>query len=75
MSLFDSVMSHSPAATLTSDASGSWGCGAFTTGGHWFQFQWPEVREAVHVKAKELLPIVVAYAVWGQDWTGKTVHC
>ena len=75
VSLFTSVISRPPTATLTLDASGSWGCGAFTTGGHWFQFQWPVVWEAVHITAKELLPIVVACAVWGQDWTGKMVRC
>ncbi len=24
---------------VTSDASGSWGCGAFVSSGEWFQFQ------------------------------------
>ena len=31
--------------TVTSDASGSWGCGALVEGGSlWFQFQWPASR-------------------------------
>ena len=28
--------------TLTSDTSGSWGCGAFLSNGEWFQVQWPQ---------------------------------
>ena len=30
-----------PMHTITSDASGSWGCGAFGSNGSWFQLQWP----------------------------------
>ena len=63
VSLFSSVISRAPAATLTTDASGSWGCGAFTSSGQWFQFAWPEVWKGVHITVKELLLIVVACAV------------
>ena len=28
-------------AILTSDASGSWGCGVYTSTGEWFMLQWP----------------------------------
>ena len=27
---------------ITSDASGMWGCGVFTSQGYWFQLTWPE---------------------------------
>ena len=53
-----------PSATVTSDASGGWGCGVFTHSGEWFQFQWHKAWEHVHITVKELLPIVVACAVW-----------
>ena len=44
---------------ITSDASGSWGCGAFLEGGTvWFQFQWPMGWEGVNIATKELFPIV-----------------
>lgn len=50
---------------VTSDASGSWGCGAFVSSGEWFQFQWPEPWSAVNITSKELLPIVMGTALWG----------
>ena len=75
VSLFTSLAAAVPAVTLTSDASGSWGCGAFTSTGQWFKLQWPAVWAEVHITAKELLPIVVACAVWGREWKGKAVRC
>ncbi len=30
------------AGVITSDASGSWGCGAFSSEGNWFQLKLPE---------------------------------
>lgn len=58
---------------VTSDASGSWGCGAFWSSGEWFQFQWPESWRGIHITSKELLPIVMASALWGKHWQGKAV--
>ena len=58
---------------LTSDVSGSWGCGAFTCTGRWFQLKLPESWRDVHIRVKELLPIVLAAAVWGPLWRGFTV--
>ena len=58
---------------ITSDASGNWGCGAFCTNNRWFQVQWPDSWSSVHITVKELLPIVVACAVWGKAWKGMTV--
>ena len=60
---------------LTSDASGSWGCGAFSSAGDWFQLPWPRSWDPIHITVKELLPIVVACALWGRQWKGKTVRC
>ena len=73
--LCSSVVQQPPAGTITSDASGRWGCGAFTEDGEWFQFCWPASWADVHITAKELLPIVVACAVWGHNWRGATVRC
>ncbi len=59
---------------MLSDASGSWGCGA-TWKGKWFQIEWSEATEAKDwsIMPKELLPIVVAAAVWGKHWKGSVV--
>lgn len=61
--------------TVTSDASGSWGCGAFCSTGDWFQLQWPAGWEKIHITIKELVPVVLAIALWGQHWKGTTVKC
>ena len=60
---------------LTSDASGSWGCGAFTSTGQWLQLQFPESWADIHITVKELLPIVLGAAVWGSKWKGLAVSC
>ena len=57
---------------VTSDASGRWGCGAFSER-EWFQLRWPEVTRELHITVKELIPIVLAAAVWGKEWKGKCV--
>ena len=60
-----------------SDASGGWGCGAYWRT-QWFQLPWSTVPIASHgIAAKELLPIVLAAAIWGHEWRGSTVrfHC
>jgi len=59
---------------VTSDASGNWGCGAFA-GKTWFQLQWPADWSAIHIAAKEMVPIVIAMAIWGQQWQGCHVQC
>ena len=65
-----------PSFSLTSDASGNWGCGAFS-GSQWFMLPWTKETEPYHITAKELVPIVIAGAVWGRQWRGTTVlaHC
>ena len=49
------------------------GCGVLTSDGQWFQVQWPISRASVHIAAKELVPVVIAVAVWGKQWPGQTV--
>ena len=60
---------------MTSDASGSWGCGAYTSDSQWFQLQLPESWVDVNIIIKELLPIVLGVAVWGSRWQGLQVSC
>ena len=62
-------------ASVTSDASGGWGCGAFSSAGEWFQLQWPPSWGKLHITIKELLPVVVSIALWGSSWRGKRVRC
>ena len=62
-----------PQVFVTSDASGSWGCGAYVCN-TWFQFQWPQEMIDEHSAIKELIPVVVAAAIWGGNWAGKSVH-
>ena len=68
--------SNLPRLQMASDASGSWGCGAWYAT-HWFQLQWNTQSAALPIMAKELLPVVLACAVWGKSWSGcrVTVLC
>ena len=59
--------------SVTSDASGSWGCGAYTQLGEWFQLEWPDEWLNVNIAAKEMVPIAVAAALWGRSWRGQHV--
>ena len=67
---------HGISASEASDASGSWGCGAWY-GRRWFQLQWDPVSSPLSIMEKELLPIVLACAIWGPSWRAHyvTVHC
>ena len=75
VSMMASLGRVSPEVTITSDASGKTGCGAFSLLGKWFQGLWHGVWQDVHITVKELLPIVIACAVWGHECQGKTVRC
>ena len=58
--------------TVTSDASGKWGCGAFCKD-KWFQLRWPDAAQETQIAVKELIPIMLAAAVWGNNWKGRNV--
>lgn len=57
---------------LTSDASGFWGCGAWC-GQDWFQLEWSPCSKGKSIAVKELIPIIIAAAIWGPHWRGKAV--
>ena len=61
---------------LISDASGRFGCGAFWDC-QWLQYQWPDGLESWSIAVKELVPIVMACALWGRKWQGSSIliHC
>ena len=75
VALFLSLARSRRRTNLTSDASGGWGCGAFAVPGEWLQVRWPESWKSIHITVKELLPIVIACALWGASWQGHTVEC
>jgi len=51
-----------PQVTLTSDASGSWGCGTFP-GPEWFQLKWVGPIATAHIAVQERVPTVSAAAL------------
>ena len=68
------MLPATPEIYLLADTSGSWGCVAIWNS-HWFQIQWPDQWSAANIAIKEMLPIVVAAAVWGSQWTNQFVLC
>ncbi len=67
-----------PSTHIYSDASGTVGCGAIDSTVGWFQLTWPGTCWMdANIATKELLPIVVAAALWGASWRGSHVcfHC
>ena len=63
-----------PRVHMTSDASGSWGCGAWHGSG-WFQLRWNHRSQPLTIAEKELIPIILGCAVWGRAWTSHLVEC
>ena len=59
---------------MTSDASGSWGCGA-RHGSAWFQVQWDDRSRPLMTAGKELIPNVLRCTAWCQSWSGNLVEC
>ena len=66
LSLLQCTTTQMPIAYESSqtDASGSWGCGAFFEG-RWLQLKWSPQWSEVQIMPKELLPIVLSCVVWG----------
>ena len=58
---------------VLSDASGSWGCGAFQDP-LWLQLQWTPRLQLLSIAVKELIPVVLAAATFGHQWSGKVVE-
>ena len=59
-----------PHFTITSNASGSWGCGAI------WDHSWNGrafLQEAI-IATKELVPVVLAVAIWGHHWSKKLIR-
>ena len=60
------LKAEAPDYIITSDASGSWGCGTFHTN-KWFQMQWDSHTASLYNTVKELLPVGIATATWGHN--------
>ena len=67
---------RTPDVHLYSDASGSFGCGAWA-GRRWLQLPWPDAVRNWAISTKEMVPIVLAAVLWGKEWYNKLVlvHC
>ena len=63
-----------PSYHVYSDASGTFGCGAFVERRGWFQIRWPEDWREINIAAKELVPVVAAAALWGPGWSGMHIR-
>lgn len=60
------IHSQSMEFTITSDASGAWECGVWH-GSVWFHMAWDGKTRDMNIAAKELIPIIVAAVIWGQN--------
>ena len=51
-------------------------CGAYW-GSNWFQLAWSDTVGLVdtNIATKELIPIVIAVAMWSRYWVGQVVCC
>ena len=74
ISVHQFLLLRQPDHHLYTDAAGSWGCGAWAQP-HWFQVPWSNQTPLTTIATKELLPIVLAVAVWGRLWRGHLVLC
>ena len=67
-----------PSVHIYTDAAGTIGCGAiWHARSLWLQLLWPHDWLPISITPKELVPIVLAAAVWGRSWAGQHIcfHC
>ena len=57
---------------LHTDAAGSCGYAAIF-GSHWFMGKWSEFHSSLHITFQEMLPIVIAFEIWGAVLTNKCI--
>ena len=64
----------SPEFSLTTHASGSWGCGGFSNT-QWCSLKWGTKTMSLHcdITVKELVHITIAAGLWGSQWRGQSV--
>ena len=65
---------QAPSSVWHTDASGAWGCGAYWGGrGRWIQAQWNAEWQPKNITLKEMIPVVLATAIWGKHCKHKHV--
>ena len=78
ISIIPGVNDTRPPIEIFTDASGGVGCGAWWCP-QWIQLKWaPGMKFGeLPITQKEVLPVVLACAVWGKQWSGSAVmvHC
>ena len=74
ISVHQFLLLQEPSHHLYSDASGSWGCGAWSLP-YWVQLPWQGIPHLNSIALKELFPIVLACALWGASWRGSYILC
>ena len=62
-----------PNLEVYTDASGTWGCGAFLDP-MWFHLEWSDRLRPLSIAVKEMFPVVLAAATFGDQWAGKVVQ-
>ena len=62
-----------PNVQVYTDASGNWGCRAFLDR-MWFHLEWLTRLRPLSIAVKEMCPVVLAAATFGQRWAGKVVQ-
>ena len=73
VSIIRDITLAQPDHEFWSDASGTWGAGAFWKS-EWFQIQWHSSLHEEQIAIKELAPVLIACALWGNQWHGTTVR-
>ena len=83
VAMMPGVVGVEPSVEVYTDASGSIGCGAWWAP-HWLQLKWSLLEQSEGrsfgdqpITQKEVLPVVLACAVWGSSWKNRrvVVHC
>ena len=59
-----------PNLQVFTDTSGTWGCGAFLDP-LWFYVEWPPRLSPRSIGVKEMCPVVMVAATFGQQWAKK----
>ena len=73
VSLLQLSQALTASANVFIDDSGRISCGA-VWGNLWLQGIWPPAWDNVVIMVKELVPVVLACALWGKHWAGQLVH-
>ena len=68
------LLLQDPSHHLYTDASGSWGCGAWVSP-FWFNLAWQGLPILQSIALKELFPVVLACSIWGNQWRGLYILC